>query len=149
MTEHDAQGARPVRARKGRPPSSLTARRSVPLRVWATHGERQAIAARADRARLTVAEFMRRAALGRAVNVVEVPAVNVETRRELAALGHQMNRIVRAVEAAGPDAIPADLRDLLDAVRARADEVAMALATGLPEAAPPTLEVTSRGVGPP
>lgn len=144
MSDLGAQEAREMRARKGRPPSALTSRRSVPLRVWASHSERQAIAAKAERASLPVAEFMRRASLGKAVEVLAVPPVNVETRRELAAIGAHLNRIVRAMEGTGGAHVPADLLPLLTQLRDRAQDVALALATGQPV----PLEVTSRGEGP-
>lgn len=131
MTEDvEAQGGALARE-KGRPTLSPINRRTVPLRVWTTHGERAAITRKAQAARLPVAEFMRRASLGKPVEVVNVPPVNSETRRELSAIGHHLHRIMRAVEASGADALPPDLRDTLASLRAQADALALAMLTGI------------------
>ena len=131
MSDDVAAQGRAMARGKGRHSLSPIDRRTVPLRVWATHGERNAITWKAKAARLPVAEFMRRASLGKPVEVVNVPAVNSETRRQLSAIGHHLHRIMRAVEASGVDAIPPDLRDTLASLRAQADALALAMLTGI------------------
>ena len=101
------------------------------MRLWASYAERDAIHRKAQAARLTVGEYVRAAALAHPVQVVSLPPATVEARRNLAAIGHYLNRIVRAVEASGGDAVPADFRVTLDALQRQVDALALAMSAPL------------------
>lgn len=81
-------------ARIGRPPKPAAERRGQTIGVRLSPADRAAILARAARAQLTPAEYVRRQALGAPLPVV-VPEVNRAAWVELGKLAGNLNQLLR------------------------------------------------------
>lgn len=121
-------------ARVGRPPKPEAERRGQTIGVRMSPADRAAIVARATRAGLTAAEYMRRRAL-RAPLPVVVPEVNRAAWVELGKLAGNLNQLVRRLNLGQVAAVqPADL-----ATVARVEVQVQALRRALVgQPAPPT-----------
>jgi Bacterial mobilisation protein (MobC) len=67
----------------------------VPIRL--TPEERDGLLARAREVRLSISEWVRRAALSRRPPPRPAPEVNLKTYQELARVGNNLNQLVRAI----------------------------------------------------
>lgn len=71
----------------------------VPIRF--TISEREHLRANANEARLSLSEWVRRAALQRRMPPTTVPAVNLDTYQELCRVGNNLNQLMRAIHSEG------------------------------------------------
>lgn len=84
------------KSRGGRPP--VGDRRRLPIGIRFSGAEREALRLRAREAGRTVADFVRRAALGARI-VAPVPAVNIEISRDLGKVAGLVNQMVKEAHA--------------------------------------------------
>lgn len=99
-----------AKSKGGRPRLDVLSRRSIRLLVHVNPPEESALRAAAQRARRSLARYIREAALGRPV--VVIPEINREAFSSLARIGANLNQLAHHFNAGIPNPFPGPLPDL-------------------------------------